>query len=170
MNHATSTEEAKVLIPKSRLFRFGESLVHLALLAITPYILSLNFRYTYWSDTGAPSVNTKLEAFQFAAKLYEILICASLASTTLYLLRRALWSSEGVSLGSLVASYGFGDTSIFLSPAFLGRSCCGNAASSATTALCTWDFLDPGNPRGGCCWTVGCYYTYPAVRLVATAV
>ena len=120
MNHATSTEEAKVLIPKSRLFRFGESLVHLALLAITPYILSLNFRYTYWSDTGAPNVNTKLEAFQFAAKLYEILICASLASTTLYLLRRALWSSEGVSLGSLVASYGFGDASIFLSPAFWG--------------------------------------------------
>jgi hypothetical protein len=50
---ATPTEEAKVLIPKSRLPRFGESLVHLALLTITPYILSLNFRYTYWSDTGA---------------------------------------------------------------------------------------------------------------------
>jgi hypothetical protein len=117
---ATPTEEAKVLIPKSRLPRFGESLVHLALLTITPYILSLNFRYTYWSDTGASNVNTKLEAFQFAAKLYEILICASLASTTLYLLRRALWSSEGVSLGSLVSSYGFGDISIFLSPALWG--------------------------------------------------
>ena len=63
-------------------------------------------------------MNTKLEALQFAAKLYEILICASLASTALYLLRRALWSPEGVSLGSLVTSYGFADVSILLSPAF----------------------------------------------------
>jgi hypothetical protein len=77
MNHATPTEEEKVLIPESRLPRFAESLVHLALLAISPYVLSLNFRYTYWSDTGAPNVNTKLDVFQFAAKPYEILLCAS---------------------------------------------------------------------------------------------
>src|SRR2546421_8652637 len=115
MDHATSTEEAKVLIPKGPVPRFADSLVHLALLAITPYILSINFRPTYWSDSGAPNVNTKLEALQFAAKLYEVLFCASLASTGLYLLRRALWSSEGVSLGSLVISYGFNDVSILLS-------------------------------------------------------
>jgi hypothetical protein len=120
MNHATSTEEAKVLIPKGPVPRFADSLVHLALLAITPYILSINFRNTYWSDTGAPNVNTKLEALQFAAKLYEILFCASLASTGLHLLRRALWSSEGVPLGSLVTSYGFSNVSVLLSPAFWG--------------------------------------------------
>ena len=109
-----------MLIPKGPVPRFADSLVHLALLAITPYILSINFRTTYWSDTGAPNVNTKLEALQFAAKLYEVLFCASLASTALYLLRRALWSSEGVSLGSLVTSYGFNDVSVLLSPAFWG--------------------------------------------------
>jgi hypothetical protein len=118
MNHVTATEEPKVLISKDSVPRFTESLVHLALLAITAYVLVLNFRNTYWSDTGAPYVNTKLEALQFAAKLYEILICTSLASTALYLLRQALWSAEGVSLGSLIASYGFGDVSTLLSPAF----------------------------------------------------
>jgi hypothetical protein len=120
MNHATSAEEPKVLIRKDPVSRFTESLVHLALLAITPYLLVLNFRNTYWLDTGAPHVNTKLEALQFAAKLYEILVCASLTSTGLYLLRRALWSPEGVPLGSLVASYGFGDVTILLSSAFWG--------------------------------------------------
>lgn len=118
MNHATSTEEPKVLISKNLVPRFTESLIHLTLLTITSYVLVLNFRNTYWSDTGAPYVNTKLEALQFAAKLYELLICASLTSTALYLLRRVLWSDEGVSLGSLIASYGFGDVSILLSPAF----------------------------------------------------
>jgi hypothetical protein len=118
MNHVTATEEPKVLISKDSVPRFTESLVHLVLLAITAYVLVLNFRNTYWSDTETPYVNTKLEALQFAAKLYEILICASLASTSLHLLRYALWSAEGVSLGSLIASYGFGNVSILLSPAF----------------------------------------------------
>ena len=115
--HSASPEEPKELLVKG----FGSSVlqcsVHLLPLGITAFVLQLNFRNVYWGFIRTANLNALLDAFQFAAKLYEVLICASLVSMTIHMSRLRL-SDTGVPLGSLISSYDINKVSCLWSSAF----------------------------------------------------
>ena len=93
-----------MLFKKSYRLSLLGCLVHLLPLLMTIFVLQLNFRNVYWTGVNTPNLNARLNALQFAAKLHEILINASIASILISTVRDRL-SNEGIPLGSLISSY-----------------------------------------------------------------
>jgi hypothetical protein len=81
------------------------SVIHLAPVAVTAYILQLNFRRIYWRDSNDKKLNEYLGALQVAAKLHEVLIIYSLSQVVLYNLQRNLVSCQGVPFGLFSSAY-----------------------------------------------------------------
>ncbi|MCJ1379418.1 hypothetical protein MMC17_002519 [Xylographa soralifera] len=116
---STSPEEAKVLTSKYYGASVLQCCVHLLSLAVIVILLQLNFRGVYFSDTNSPFLSTKLEALQFAAKIQESLLYASLTAVVLSGLRLEVCNA-GLSLGSLVSTYQFTQLGSLFSSAFWG--------------------------------------------------
>ena len=112
-------EKPKELFVKDYRLSLLGCLIHLLPLGLTVYVLQLNYRSVYWADVITPNLNAKLNAFQFAAKLYEVLVNASLISILIYALKINL-CNEGVPLGSLIASYEMNQISCLWTLAFWG--------------------------------------------------
>ncbi|KAH0542505.1 hypothetical protein FGG08_003101 [Glutinoglossum americanum] len=101
-------ERPKVAITKGRASAFLQCLVHIIPIGITMVVLSLNVRNHYYADVGTPRLNSKLEALQFAAKVHEGFIIASLTAVVLYHVRSDLVGGTGVPFSVLTAGYQIG--------------------------------------------------------------
>jgi len=85
--------------------RLTQCTVHIVPIGGTAAVIYLAISQTYWSDPSEPYTQTKLQGLKFAAKLYEVLICASLASIILGVVRRDLLGDDGVALGTLISAF-----------------------------------------------------------------
>ena len=110
--------------------------MHLLPLGITVLVLQLNFQNVYWTGINTPNLNSKLNALQFAAKFYEILINASIASILIDSIRNRL-TDEGVPLGSLTSSYNINQISCLWSSAFWGGVCASPSKSLWRHRFCS---------------------------------
>jgi hypothetical protein len=83
--------------------------IHVAAALVTAGLAALNILNVYLMDSDDPNAIIKLNAFQFAAKLHEILIVGSLMLILMDTVRSALISSTGVPFGFLMAPVLFND-------------------------------------------------------------
>lgn len=100
--------------------RFHNTVVHLLPIAATVALIYINIARLFWFPADGPggaSVDTVLNALQLLAKLYEILVIASLASITLKIFKRRLVGS-GLPLGLLTGGYRVGDLTYLISGPF----------------------------------------------------
>ncbi|KAL6715399.1 hypothetical protein ACLMJK_006360 [Lecanora helva] len=113
-----STNEAQLLPNGQNSKRSGGSqrwtvllhfLLYLIPLAATIAILCLNAIEHYWQDFGLPNQNPKLQALQYAAKLHEVAMAASLTAIVVARTQRDLNGSEGVPIGFLTACFQLGE-------------------------------------------------------------
>ncbi|KAF8857117.1 hypothetical protein BDZ45DRAFT_803557 [Acephala macrosclerotiorum] len=75
----------------------------------------------YWEGVGTSDQSLRLNALQFAAKIHEILIAASLSLVAINYLQYELLLGSGLSLSSVLASFQITGLSSIMSPG-LGRS------------------------------------------------
>ncbi|KAF2973081.1 hypothetical protein GQX73_g655 [Xylaria multiplex] len=102
-------------------------LLHLIPLAATATAVQLSLRQVYWADDAMwdskwyllnLSQQATMDFLQFAAKLHEILIVASLSAIILHFLRRKLVGKNGLPLGILGGAYQVGSIEYFFSKSF----------------------------------------------------
>ena len=103
-------EQPKAVLHQGRLRAFVRCLVHIIPVVTTAGVVYLNFRNVYYANAGAPYQNVKLQALQFAAKLHEAFIVASLSTVVLNHIRYSLLSEDGVpfsvlSVGHLLGQF-----------------------------------------------------------------
>ena len=115
-NRRLPSEQAKAPFTKSLWPRLLQAFIHCIPIGITASLVTISLRNVYWYDPGAPYITTKLQAFQFGAKIYDVFICWSLATMMLYVLRANL--PGGIKLGSLATSYDATNTGTFFSSLF----------------------------------------------------
>ncbi|KAH7391714.1 hypothetical protein BKA66DRAFT_547692 [Pyrenochaeta sp. MPI-SDFR-AT-0127] len=87
-----------------------EMAVHLLGLAMTAIVIVIHALNVYWvdlGDDGKLSINASLKYLQFAAKLHEVVMMASLSSVILFFLHKRLLK-RGIPFGYLDASYMIG--------------------------------------------------------------
>jgi hypothetical protein len=115
-NHKLKSERPKVIMERSRWKTAGNCVIHLLPLAVIIALLALNFSQVYAGDVGASNPSAKLNALQFAAKLHEVLMAASLSSIVLHCVQYELLHGEGVPLGGLLAGFQVTDLGSLWSP------------------------------------------------------
>jgi len=101
----TKGELPKAAASTSRSRELLRWLIHVPAIAITTTVLALNFKNVYWMDLGTVGQNTILGALQFAVKLHESFIVASLSTVLSKRMQYELACREGVSFGTLLAGY-----------------------------------------------------------------
>jgi hypothetical protein len=104
-NRNLECEEPKAIMKRSKWQAVGDQAGHLLPIAITTALLVLNFSQVYVGDIGVVNRSAQLNALQFAAKLHEILIAASLSSIVLHCVQYELLHGEGIPLGGLLAGF-----------------------------------------------------------------
>lgn len=100
---------------------------HVTPVMITAVLSALNLSNIYYARINDPSIVEKIGAFQFCAKVHELLITSSLGMMLLDRVRTGLLSQEGVPLGHLLCSWQLTDflyyiSSQFWTPLFVRRS------------------------------------------------
>lgn len=65
----------------------------------------MNFSNVFFEQVGVSNQNTRLNAFQFAAKIHEVSISLSLSAMVLNYVQYELLNGRGVPLGSLLAPF-----------------------------------------------------------------
>lgn len=105
------SEERKVVIEQSRWVAICRSAVHMLPVAASITLFYFNIHGYYiggsLSGTLAISDSVKLNMLQFAAKIHELLIVASLAEVVFYLMRNQLIFGQGLPLGLLGSGLNF---------------------------------------------------------------
>ncbi|KAL7919405.1 hypothetical protein ACQKWADRAFT_195555 [Trichoderma austrokoningii] len=123
-----TSKKGKIMLCKS-LFagHLLEWLIHFLAIGISISICLLHFLHVYWTDEStwttswrraSLDLNDILKALQFAAKIHEILIIASIRSIVLCFARRHLIGRNGIALGLLMTSYGINTPKNMLSSKF----------------------------------------------------
>ncbi|KAI4217429.1 MAG: hypothetical protein LQ351_000024 [Letrouitia transgressa] len=82
-----------------------QCVVHCLSVLFTVAVLRLNWKNVYFADITLPNVNSILNAFQFVARLHEVIVSASLLAILLYHLRYELCASAGLPLSYLAAPF-----------------------------------------------------------------
>ncbi|ETS84608.1 hypothetical protein PFICI_02633 [Pestalotiopsis fici W106-1] len=104
-------------------------LTHFVSLLFTAVVLQLSFREVYWADEDGwrhsgwslgLSQPVMAGLLQFAAKLHEVCILASLSAIAIDIIRRRLLVSRGVPFGFVMGGYRFGSASSIFSGSFWG--------------------------------------------------
>ena len=101
-------------------------LLQLVALGLTVAVLQLSFRKVYFADVGAKgllgglNVEESVKAIQFAAKLHEIFMVASLAAIISHLTRSCLLGKRGVPLGLVSAPFKVSSLDYIFSQEFWG--------------------------------------------------
>jgi len=106
-----SPRDGAVIITRSWNSVVIKTIVHFVSVAISAYILSLNFQEVYYANIGAPNIGLFLNSLQFAAKAHEILMCASLSAIVIHRIRYDLLGNDGVPLGLSLAGYNLASNS-----------------------------------------------------------
>lgn len=103
-----SNETAKVATFKDRRRAAVGALLHAVPLAAVLALITINLRVTYVAETTTTTTRT---AIQFAAKILESMIQASLAAICLHFIRHEVLGSQSFPLGSFFAPYRIMDIS-----------------------------------------------------------
>ena len=103
-----SQEPEKVVLKPG--LPFGSFAIHIVASVFTLVVLCLSFGNIYAFDEGTSSsgssmANDFLHALQFAVKLHEIIVLASLTSIVMYFLLKRLVDGNGIPLGLLTSAY-----------------------------------------------------------------
>lgn len=113
------TEQAKVAMTENRWYAVLRSLIHLVPIVAALTLIALNCSYYYVGGELAGSVgqdDQKLAALQFAGKLHELLMLASIATIVFAYIRRELCFGEGIPYGVLSAGLDVENLSFLYSP------------------------------------------------------
>ncbi|KAH6886824.1 hypothetical protein B0T10DRAFT_575171 [Thelonectria olida] len=142
MGYASSKKPTRVIQNKTS--RWWTSLVHVVPIGLTAVLLWLSYSCKFWfPETGLHNryVSAKakniLNWLQLAAKLYEIVVVASMGAITLKVFKRA-FVDTGVPLGILSGAYRVGDVPFLLNEGFwraLLLGCWKNVKTIALAAL-----------------------------------
>ncbi|PVH74327.1 hypothetical protein DL98DRAFT_594245 [Cadophora sp. DSE1049] len=92
-------------------------LVHLPSLITTTALIYLNFSSKWFSDADTPNQNAQLNALQFAAKIHEIVILASLSTVAVSCVQHELCRREGLAIGGVLAAFQISNILSLFSPA-----------------------------------------------------
>lgn len=111
-------EGGNVAITTNTRQAFLDCIVHLLPIIVSVGLLILNFKLVYFTEVE--NVQMYLNAFQFCAKLHEILMVASLSLIVISRLRRELVRPDapGVALGFLTTGYELSSVTLLFSPQF----------------------------------------------------
>ena len=100
-----SIEEPKIAVTSDRSTAIARSLLHITPIGVSLGVLQLSFRTVYWGDVGnSTTQNAALSMLQFAAKIHEIFIIASLSEIVLHRIQYEL-NGEGIPFGLLASGY-----------------------------------------------------------------
>jgi hypothetical protein len=113
-------EQPKTAITKHSRLILWNTFIHFLPIAITASILALNLKTTYWRDIGGSGTNSILNALQYAAKVHEMFMCASLSLVVLHFIQYELVNSRGIALGFAMAGYRLSDLAFLASSEFRG--------------------------------------------------
>ena len=80
-------------------------LVHLPSLITTIALIFLNFSFKWYSDADIPNQNAQLNALQFASKIHEIIIIASLSVVAVSCVQHELCRRDGLAIGGVLAAF-----------------------------------------------------------------
>lgn len=99
--------------------RLWNSSVHLIPMALSAFLIVMNTQRWYWYDEEGPAMppDAISNMLQFAAKVYELLVIASLGALTVKLFKRRLVESH-MPLGLLTGAYRVGDIPYVFSTPF----------------------------------------------------
>lgn len=92
--------------------------IHIAAVAVTVGLAAINILNIYLMDADTADSGTILNAFQFAAKLHEVLVVAFLMLAMMDTVRSRLMTSRGVPFGYLLAPVLFNDLDWLMSHHF----------------------------------------------------
>lgn len=109
-------EVKKVALYKDRGAALSHTILHLLPAAVGTTLVILNLKTTYIGDMQTNSIT----ALQFAAKLLEVLIQASIAAITLSIFRQCVLQMSQLPFGGLIAPYRTTDISFLWSAEFWG--------------------------------------------------
>jgi hypothetical protein len=101
-----SSEKAKVALKRQP--PYLEFVVHALALAIIGGLLFVNIARYFWRDfspSAQKTQNVELKAFQFAAKVHELLMLASLSFIVFSYMRRLLVGRRGIAFGLVSAPH-----------------------------------------------------------------
>jgi hypothetical protein len=101
-----SSEKAKVALKRQP--PYLEFLVHVLTLAIIGGLLFVNIARYFWREFSLKAQkkqNVEIKAWQFAAKVYEILIMASLSFVVFTYMRQLLVGPRGIAFGLVSAPH-----------------------------------------------------------------
>ncbi len=118
-------EPKKVALRKNRWKAFSAGKIHFIPVATTIVLMGFNLTgYYIGSELTGPTGydDQKFILLQFAAKLHELAIVASLTAILFSLIRHELTTAGGLPFGALFAGYQFKDISFLLSLEFLGAA------------------------------------------------
>ncbi|KAH7374139.1 hypothetical protein BKA64DRAFT_259984 [Cadophora sp. MPI-SDFR-AT-0126] len=96
---------------------FVACLVHVPSLITTIALISLNVSSQWFSDVDTPNQNAQLNALQFAAKVHEIVIVASLSVVAVSCVQQELSRREGLAIDGVLASFQISNILSIFSPA-----------------------------------------------------
>ncbi|KAG4438239.1 hypothetical protein IFR05_006267 [Cadophora sp. M221] len=103
--------------------------IHLPSLITTTTLICFNFSSTWFSSVGAPNQNSQFNALQFAAKVHEIVIVASLSVVAVSCVQHELCRRQGLALGGVLTAFQITNILSLFSPA-LWRKCFTNGYTS----------------------------------------
>jgi len=81
--------------------------VHLLPIGVSGVLAWLNFTSRFFLNSNDQNAIAKLSAFQFVAKLHEVLICASMTLIVMDYVRNQLLHNDGIALGHLLSATEF---------------------------------------------------------------
>ncbi|KAF7502250.1 hypothetical protein GJ744_006297 [Endocarpon pusillum] len=110
------SNKPRVVLGKSGSILAKSIIHHLIPLGICIGLIWLDRTRYFWFEDNHPAI---LNCLQFAAKLHELLILASLSSMVMYITKRRLIGAGGVPFGFISTSYQLSDIQILSESAFL---------------------------------------------------
>ncbi|KAH7310308.1 hypothetical protein BKA65DRAFT_165449 [Rhexocercosporidium sp. MPI-PUGE-AT-0058] len=79
--------------------------IHVPSLITTTTLIYFNFSSTWFSSVGTSDQNAQFNALQFAAKVHEIIIIASLSAVAVSFVQRELCRRQGLAFGGVLAAF-----------------------------------------------------------------
>lgn len=103
---------------------FARCSIHIPPISISVTLPVLNISTIYYEDPGAKHQNLQFNGLQFAAKLHEILVAASLSAVAINYIQYKLLhvSGGGLSLGGVLAGFQITNLSSVCSPGLWSKS------------------------------------------------
>ncbi|KAI9766024.1 MAG: hypothetical protein M1839_005273 [Geoglossum umbratile] len=98
-------EQLKPAFDTGRGLAFARCLIHIIPVGVSVGVMMLSFTGYYYADAGTQHQNIQLGALQFAAKVHETLIVASLSTVVLHQIQTSLLGDAGVPFSLLTTGH-----------------------------------------------------------------